>query len=330
MYGSASISSFQRKLAVVNGSRTNVIKNIQCEFQVPLSQLTGLYDTLQGSCQYVWPRLVTDTTTKEKSAMHFPMNASDMLTMAQYFWTGGGTGLTDYQRWLSVKYRAQYTLRNQNNFPTRYEVIRFRAKRNVPWVDPTNTTAKSYGNLMNVAGNWIHRTGQPAGAGTPDATHEALHIIDTKVEQLPPIKWAFSCKKKLIKLEPGEQREFSVSGGKSFTKVEMIGQEIEGQSLSHVVNDVWRGTEFIVFKMYSEPADYADAETDIWLAKSTRSTPVCLLTYRIHYNVVKPLAHADISLLDLGQTGLVAVPVAANIGNMADDDEKVKAEANAL
>lgn len=329
MYGHSSITGFARKLATAQGYRVNFDRGIQCEFQVPLTELKGDDNTLMGGACYCYPRAPGDSIGI-KSQMYYPFCQPDTLGIATHMLNQGSTGTDAYNSFLQATYKAHYTIRNQNSFPTRFEVMRFRSKRNLPFVSNISTSINGYQNLFNVAGNYLKRTGQSTGTGAGDATNTSLYLIPTRAELIPPVKWAFSCKKKMIKLEPGEQRSFSVSGRRSFTKVELFGMEIETQSIANVRYDHWARSTFVCFKMYSEPADYNDATTNALNAESTRTTPVCLLTYRCRYNVLAPQYLPTISHFNLGVLGVVAEPVAANIANMGDDDEKDIVQSNAL
>lgn len=331
MYGYAQGSKFQKALSAANGRRMNLSRFAQCEFQVPLTEIAGLASTTSGggAAQYVFPRDPADPNG-EAGFMYYPFDPTDCMGICNAFWTAGSTGLNDFQRWLDITSKATYTIRNQNSFPTRYEILRFTTKKDIVYAGVPNAVERSYRNIFNVAGSWIHRTGQGAGAGAADATHQSLHMINSKVEGVPPIKYFFSCKKKTIRLEPGEQRDFVITGRQVWTKYEVLGVEREGQTITSPAKDHYRGNRFLCFKMLSEPADYNGAgETTALTALSTRSTPVCLLSYQVHYNVLAPQYLPTAQYVDIGTTGVVLAPVAANIQNMSDDDWKTKVESNA-
>jgi len=318
-------SKFQRQLAIAQGVRNNMTLNAMCQFQVPLTKTHG------PSAQYMWAR-DPGAVTGEQSRMIYPLDsyAQNLITTSMYQ-SNPGNGTSIYQDRFYIKYVAKYSIRNQNNFTTRFEVLKMRAKKSIPY-PPTGTTtvSASWENPFNVAGAYLRKMSDVTNTDPPNATNFSLHTIRTKFEQLPPIKEAFSVKKKMIKLEPGQQRDFTISQGKWYKWTDFYGINFPDTNHAVPYYEWLRGTTAICFKMYSEPADYNEDEEDpsVFKHASTRTTPVALMSYECNYYTLKPATQSFTVFNTFGNVGIVEDPDIVKIQNMEDDDFKTQAQLN--
>jgi len=331
-YGTGKPTRLQKQLAVAQGNIFLARRQLQCEWKVPLAKTTSGGINYNPAI-YCYPREPGGSVANENERMIYPMDNHDVYKIALNQLPAGQDGTNPYQTFLHIGWKATYEIRNQNNFPVKYEALKFRVKRNIPYLENAFPASleQSWQNPFNVAGNFIQRTGEHTQGGGPDATHGALHKIQCDVQKLPPFQWAFSCKKKVFKLGPGQTKTFTITGRKAFKKIEMIGAEIEASTITHAKMDHWAGSKFICFKMMSAPADYTASEATIWQETSTRTTPVCLLSYAAEYRVLRPIQLTQaITTLELGASGFVADPEEAKIQNMGDDDMKTELQVNTV
>jgi len=320
-------SKFQKQLAIAQGIRNNMQLTAICQFQVPLTKTHG------PSAQYVWPRDPA-AVGGEQSSMMYPLdNYSQTVITNKMYAENTGNGTAQYQDRFYIRYVAKYSIRNQNNFPTRFEVLKMRCKKSIVYnTDGNALISSNYNNPFNVAGNYLRKMNDVSNTDPANATNFGLHTIRTKFELLPPIKEVFSCRKKLIKLEPGEQRDFTVSHGRWFKWTDIYGVALPDNNHGTPHYEWLRGTRFICFKMFSEPADYNEDTEDpsVFKHAGTRTTPVCLLAYEVLYYTLKPQLQPFTVFNELGGVGYVADPDPVKIQNMEDDDFKTQAQINTI
>lgn len=325
-YGEAAPSRFQKQLAIAQGSILHARRQVQCEWQVP-SAKSGTGSLNFETSIYCYPRK-QETTSLERYTMTYPFDNADLFNIAQNRLSLAATGIDSYQTFIMIAYTAKYVIRNQSNYAVRYEALKFKVKRNLPFVayaDPVSLQ-QSWGNPFNVAGAYLHRTGEGSDPGIADASHDALHKLSCEVEKLPPFKYAFSCKKKGFKLPPGGTKTFTLRGYRQFKKIDLIGMEKELSAVTATKHDHLAGSKFLVIKMMSDPADWDATETNIWNSLSTRTVPILLMSYEIQYQIRQPLAsHSNsIGVLEMGTWGFAENTDNSKVQNMADaDDQKV-------
>jgi len=328
-YGQNTPSRFQKQLAIAQGNIYLARRQVQCEWQCPPAKTTGGAINFNPSI-YCYPRPVLETVSLERERMIYPFDNADLWKIYQQRLYPSDTGTNPYQVFVMIKYRAVYEIRNQSNYKVDYHALKFKVKRNIPYVplaDPA-VLEQSWINPWNVAGNFVQRTGEGSGGGIADASHQVLHKISCEVQKIPPFQYAFSCKKKPFSLSPGQTRKFVITGYRQFKKIDLVGAEIEGGTITHVKNDHWAGSQFIAFKMMSAPADWNAAETSVWTSSSTRTVPSCLLSYQIEYQVRQPIVNQanNISTIELGTWGFAENDDNSKVQNMGNEEMKSVAE----
>jgi len=332
-YGNATPTGLQRKIAIANGKIWIVRRQVQCEWQVPPATTSSGVENYEPSI-YCYPRKQDVAMSLENNTMTYPLDNADLFSICQQSMSLSATGLDAYQSFLLLKYKAKYIIRNQSNYAVRYQVLKFKVKRNIPYVayeDPV-TKQQSWRNPFNVAGDWLHRTGEASSPGIADASHNSLHKINCEVEKIPPFRHMFSIKKKYFKLSPGQTKAFSLTGFKQFKKIDLVGMEVELNDAINVKNDHWAGSQFLVFKMMSDPADWNATETNIWFSKSTRTVPTCLLSYQIEYHIRQPQTNHNnsIAIVQLSNWGFADNDDSSKVQNMCNADDQKIAEVDVV
>jgi len=325
-YQSPYASKFRRKLNAELGDQWLMTRAVQSEFQVPLSlDSTGTGQPIEPAAQYCWPRSVT-AGSAEKDEMWYPWCTADVQAFLDNCFTSNQILYQNailFKNFFTCRYTAEYSVRNQTNFPVRYEILRFRCKRDI--YRKTDTNHRDYTNPFNMASLYLYRLADQSAADSSYADNRALHTNRVKFEQIPTITSVFSCRKKYRTLQPGQVIHYTIHGKKTFNVIDLVGDTIVGTAASWAHPQWFEGTKWMAFKMLSDSADYtgADGETgNILHNESTRTTPACLLTYEIKYNVLVPNSNRETKVKLLGSAGIHDAPTAGTIANMADSDEK--------
>jgi len=321
------ISRLAHQIAEATGNRYIFNLTSANEFQVPYS--TGTDN--EHAAQYVFQR---ENVPNENDPMIYPLNNQDLANiMNQVFgvtwpFPAGIRSTQMYDTFIHIGYTVKFSLRNQNSNRTRFEAITMEARHDLSRPGTDNV---DWENPFNIAGAYLARMQDTSITDNTDASNRALHFIRTKFEQLPPIRRAFRTKKITFTLEPGEQRNFIVKGFRKFNYVDLYGHVLVTSPAPNILQRWYRGTKTMVFKMLSEPADYADAELNALVALSTRTTPVCLLTADTVYYCVKPAQVPAVKHVGFGGNGMVSGVIdTTKIENMNDADYKDVAQGNAI
>jgi len=326
LYQSTRPNAFKRKLTLASGTQYLVTRSVQNEFQVlPSTIYLGAYT--EPMAQYVYPREASAATT-EVEPMYYPYSIADVYYLITSCIPSSMTVNQNailYKAHMMTKCHSVYTIRNQTNYPTRFEVLKFYTKRDIANVSSAAVgTSQGYINPLNIAGAYLNRLADMDSTDTDDATNKALHTNRIKFEQLPPISVYFTCRKKIITLSPGELRTYHINQRKSWSFFDLLGTTDVGSN-PYPRQTFWKGTKWLMFKMLSDSADYTGAtgETgDIINNKSTCTTPACLLAYQSSYSVLVPSILQETIKKTMPTLGLSTVVAAGTIANMADSDEK--------
>lgn len=320
-------------LLKAEGQLYKFTRNIQCEFQVPLAlAAAGGSTQVEPRAQYMWPRLNTANEALVVGGFYTPEDAQDLGNIMPYVF--GNTWYTTvvdeiYRTGWNIAYKARYQCTNMSNSTTKYDMLVFRVIR-----DTSNSAAtlinSSPINPLNIVGQQLKAGIDRSAADDGDAKSSALHTERIQIEKEP--SWRHYHKllmKKSFMLGPGETKTHFIGRRSRFVKlIDYYPDAIVGQA-SIPAMLMWRrrGDKFIMYKMYSMPADVNDATVGL-TADSTRTVPVSLLSYQVNYFINKPAIRPASAFIALPSSGFKAIPVAADIAIMGDDDVKEVAMRN--
>lgn len=299
------------------------------EFQVDTMQ-----DTIDPPARYCWCRA---PTASEQDRMIHPWDQEDIAAiMAELMGVPTATaGIVDWQKQIYVSYKATYQIKNQNNNRTRFEALKFKARKDIQYYIDEGEGRYGYANPFNIAGSWLHRMKDATATPASDASNSGLKRERSQVQRVPPIQQKFSCKKKAFVLQPGGVKTITVRFKRWFTLMDIFGLQIQGATSwpTNPLCEFWKGQEWVAFKMYSEMADYKDGASVALTQNSTRTTPVALMGYQCNYSCLAPIGTTDNpggKYVYIGSTGIQAAPVAGNIQNIVDSNFNIQVQANAV
>lgn len=320
------------------GNRVEFTRNVQCEWDIPLSSYTYTVPTrIEPRARYIYPR---EPNTNLNASFIAPEYSDDWKRLM----TGNfGTSWYDvlssnlYDINLRMGWRCRYQLQNQTNHPIRYTAYLVKVRRDVPHVDLTTTVnSADYSNIFNVAGNYIARTGDfPT---IPDANNPVLTYESQNVWSYPPVKDVWKVVKRVnFSLDPGQFRAFSLS--RKIRRINLVRMYPPTKLQTTVQNEPppameWdRGDCMYVFRQFSAPADYdQQPSSDPLVQFSTRTTGVSLLTYEVKYycRLFNNSMLGTKTRIILPTLGMVEAPTALNVRIMGDNDVKAEAESSII
>jgi len=311
--------SFAKQLATLQGTKSKVSSGAQTQWQVPLTIADSLGD-IEPRATYMWPRALG---TDIKTEMYYPWWGDDMRAIiGRLYLANALTNTLSLDAYMNTlfhsSYKATYTVRNNTNFTGRYQALRFKCKEDV--IDNFDTTygaQQLYGNIMNVAGVELFRCNQGL---VGDGDNLALTWERTEIEKLKTIKLFFRIQKKQFSLKPGQKRTFIIKGSRWFNTLKLFPGEKSNEVDAYTKQTWHKGAQMMLFKSYSDIADYADGEVvNIRTAISSRTTPLSMLSYQVDYTSYKPTDIGPKTQYYTSNTsGMINAPVVANIQNMAD------------
>jgi len=332
-YGSVRPTGFRKKLNLELGNKFLLSRVAQCEFQVQKSSdWSGGSGTQEPMAQYCFvrePKTVANGGS-EIDAMIYPWNYTDIQYIIDNCMPSNQMLYQNailFKNFFTCGYTANYSFRNQTNYPTRVEILRFRCRRDI--YRKTDSNHYDYLNPLNIAGQYLNRLQDAYSTDAVNATNKALHTNRVRFEQLPPIAAKFSCRKKTRTLSPGQVVNYKVSARKTFNMFDLVGDTNVGVSATWAHQQWYGGTKWMMFKMLSDSADYtgSSGETGEVLGNtSTRTTPVGLLSYEIKYDIAVPNQSRETVQMKIATIGMTGSIADGTISNMADSDEKEVAQ----
>jgi len=330
-----SATSFKRKLLRAEGQQYKASRNIECQFKVPLQNWGSTIGAeAEPTAQYVWPR-TPDADEAAIDSYRHPFDQWDQFDLltnvfgATWWNTVFDTSL--YSTSFLMSYIARYQIMNGTNIPVRFQALTFKVKKNVPWSSTANGTL-NLSNPMNIAGEYLYRSRDTVNTDQGGAKNKALHTERVQIERIPTWNhWFRLVRKKHFSLDPGASHSVVVK--RRQRNLRMIDVMPNATSFTAVPAPAFcfmEGDVFVMFKMLSDIADVNDATTDPLTALSTRTTPLCLLSYQVNYFIARPAVMPKTSYQALQSSGFKEDVTEATIGVMADDDIKETSEKTVL
>jgi len=319
-------SAFRRKLNEALGNRYSVSREAQMEYQVPLS--TGyLSTTPEPMAVYCFARKVLPAQGgSDIDDMLYMLDTTDMAWLLANIFTSNQLLYNNaimYKNFFTVRAKASYSLRNQTNGPTRVEILKFRVRKDI--YRETDSNHLSYNNPLNAAGMYLRRTNDATAGDFADARNIGLHTNRAKLEQIPVIKRFFKCKKKTKTLSPGQVIHHSVSYKRTLNLGDLIGTTKIGQTASEGKQLYLAGTQFVIYKLLSDTADYSGTSgeyANVLDNFSTRTIPAGLMSYSVKYDILVPTSSQETSHYRLDAWGMDISADATSVKNMLDSDFK--------
>lgn len=322
------------------GQEYRLTRNIQDEFQVPLSLSTGGSQP-EPMAQYVYPRNLTSVESTDGN-FFVPMHTADINSITNIVlgsnWYTSDPDIRSTEIWhsrLRIAYQARYQVTNNNNHDIRVQCLVFKVKRDVPnnTGGPAN---RALSNPLNSCGEYLWDANDTSATGvTATASNLGLHTECIKIQNLPPWYHWFKLKKSFtFTLGINETRSHYVRRTRTVNTVDLYPQTVTTQTTSLEqpipISCFWKGDSFIIYKLFSAPADYNAADTDPTLQKlTTRTAPTIILSYQCNYLVSKPSVAMKRQFQPLGTVGMATSLTAADINIMQEDDIKEGTEKHA-
>lgn len=328
--GRQSQRRFEAQLIKAEGQRVNFTRNIECQFQVPFATVHGGAAITEPTAQYMWPRL-PDTTAEDESQGGFysPEYLTDMGIIIDGVLGAGWYNLLNnselYETKIGIAWKARYSVTNMSNKVVEFERLVFKIKRDVP--SATGTNLVSLDNPFNMAGEYLYTTQDATSLDFQNASNNGLHTERNRIETIPTFNhWYKLLSKKKFHLGPGATKTHSIKRkSHMFSPIDMWPNVKPLGAISQPAGSFLRtkGNTFIIYKMFSQPADMNDTLLPL-KALSTRTAPIGLLGYQCNYYTTKfalrkrtqftplstlgfgqPASNADVVVMGNGQIGEV-------------------------
>lgn len=324
--------SFNAKLIRANGIKKTFTTHNQCEWKVRAANEIGSITGVITRAQWMWPRQPGVSLASFVLAPEYIRDWNNIiLAMFGTTWYVG-RAQDIYNHKFMLGYRARYSVTNQTNSPVDYKYYICKWRRDIPRIFGNNTL--DYENIFNVAGAYLARLSSPDNLSNADATNDALTFESENMLTYPPVKDLIKVVKTgKFTLAAGDNRAVSISRRtRRINILKMYPPMTPGTvETTPQPNYHWeKGDSFVLFRMFTRPADYNDGTVVAEDALSTRTTPVSLLSYDCKYTAMRMEPLQNMQHVILPSYGLLDDVDETKIQVVADDDIKAVPEARAI
>lgn len=328
--------SFNAKLIKATGLKKTWEAAVQCEWKVLPTQTDGIGSTaVRPRAQWMWPREPGAQLRSWVIAPEYTRDWQNIMTGL----TGNAWTLTNiddmYNYKVRLGYRARYSVTNQTNAPVDYKYYICKWRRDIPKIEGTDHSF-DFENIFNVAGAYLAKMQDPTVGPPNDATNQALTYETENFLTYPVIRDLIKVTKSgKFTLDAGDNKAINISRRVRQLNLLKLYRPFANpdppvQFTPEPAYQWEKGDSFVLFRMFSRPADYGDSTIVALDAKSTRTTPVSLLSYTCKYfsAIMQPLS--SVQHATLPSYGLQDSPDETKINVVADDDVKAVPERRAV